>query len=104
MLEKSLGRINSIPTMQIFAGIPTNTQSKSCMLSLTECMSCISKIMHCGLLINMPHCGEVKLWQTDGSAPDEIELEVFYWWNIDSGLFTILVQTCQMDVLPKKWF
>ena len=42
--------------------------------------------------------------QTDGSAPDEIGLGVFQWWNIDSGLFTILVQTCQMDVLPKKWF
>ena len=100
------------------------------MSGISKIMHC--GIREGGILIKMPYCGEVKLWlwgfpsnkhksqchsdqvlfnghnrgkrQTDGSAPDEIGLGVFQWWNIDSGLFTILVQTCQMDVLPKKGF
>ena len=30
--------VNNIPTMQFFTGISRNTQSKSYMLSLTECV------------------------------------------------------------------
>ena len=33
-----IGHVNNIPTMQLFTGIPRNTQSKSYMLSLTECV------------------------------------------------------------------
>ena len=42
--------------MQLFTGISRNTQPKSYMLSLTEFVSFgISKIMHCGVFINMPY-------------------------------------------------
>ena len=34
----SIGRVNKIPTMQFFAGISRNTQSRLYMLSLTECV------------------------------------------------------------------
>ena len=30
--------VNNIPTMHLFTGISRNTQSKLCMLSLTECV------------------------------------------------------------------
>ena len=33
-----LGHVNSIPTMQFFTGISRNTQSKSCIQSLTKCV------------------------------------------------------------------
>ena len=33
----SIGHVNNIPTMQLITGISRNTQSKSYMLSLTEC-------------------------------------------------------------------
>ena len=33
-----IGHVNNIPTMQSFTGISRNTQSKSYMLSLTECI------------------------------------------------------------------
>ena len=33
-----IGHVNNIPTMQLFTGIPRNTQSKCYMLSLTECV------------------------------------------------------------------
>ena len=36
--EQTIGHVNNIPTMQLFTGIPKNTQSKSYMLSLTECV------------------------------------------------------------------
>ena len=32
------GHVNNIPTMQFFTGISRNTQSKTYMLSLTECV------------------------------------------------------------------
>ena len=44
----------NIPAMRCFTGISRNTQSMSYMLSLTECVE-NSKIMHCGILINMPY-------------------------------------------------
>ena len=34
---QKIGHSNNIPTMQFFTGISRNTQSKSYMLSLTEC-------------------------------------------------------------------
>ena len=34
----TIGHINNIPTMQLFTGISRHTQSKSYMLSLTECV------------------------------------------------------------------
>ena len=43
MPSNSLEHVNNIPTMQFFTGISRNTQSG------------ISKIMHCGILINMPY-------------------------------------------------
>ena len=46
-----IGHANNIPTIQFFIGISRNTLSKLYMLSLAE----ISKIMHCGILINMPY-------------------------------------------------
>ena len=33
-----IGHVNNIPTIQFFIGISRNTQSKSYMLSLTECV------------------------------------------------------------------
>ena len=36
--HSSIGHVNNIPTMQFFDGISRNTQSKSYMLSLTECV------------------------------------------------------------------
>ena len=45
---------NNIPTMQLFIGISRNTQSKSYMPSLTD-VSRISKIMHCGIRMNIPY-------------------------------------------------
>ena len=33
-----IGHVNNIPTMHFFTGISRNTQSKSYMLSLTECV------------------------------------------------------------------
>ena len=33
-----IGHVNYIPAMQFFAGISRNTQSKSYMLSLTQCV------------------------------------------------------------------
>ena len=38
IFEETIGHVNNIPTMQIFTGISKNTQSKSYMLSLTECV------------------------------------------------------------------
>ena len=35
---KTIAHVNNIPTMQSFTGISRNTQSKSYMLSLTECV------------------------------------------------------------------
>ena len=49
-----IGHVNNIPKMHFFSGIHRNTQAKSYMLSLTVCVR-ISKIMHCGILINMPY-------------------------------------------------
>ena len=48
------GHVNNIPTMQF----SSNTLSKLYTLSLPECVMCmgISKIMHCGILVNMPYC------------------------------------------------
>ena len=46
--------VNNNPTMHCFTGISKNTQSKSYMLSLTECVWDF-QIMHCGILINMPY-------------------------------------------------
>ena len=37
-IARSIGLVNNIPTMQFFFGISRNTQSKSYMLSLTECV------------------------------------------------------------------
>ena len=34
----TIGHVNNIPKMQSFTGISRNTQSKSYMLSLTECI------------------------------------------------------------------
>ena len=34
----AIGHVNNIPTMQFLSGISRNTQSKSYMLSLTECV------------------------------------------------------------------
>ena len=49
--------VNNIPTMQFFSGISKNTQSKSYMLALTECIWVHgnSKIMRCAILIHMPY-------------------------------------------------
>ena len=53
----------SIPIMQYFTGISRYTQSKLFMLLLSECVWVgISKIMHCGILINMPHWPWIGLW------------------------------------------
>ena len=35
---RTIAHVNNIPTMQFFTGISRNTQSKSDMLSLTECV------------------------------------------------------------------
>ena len=45
--------VNNIPIMQLWGGIPRNTQSKSYVLSLIG----NSKMMHCGILFNMHHYG-----------------------------------------------
>ena len=52
--NSQMGHVNKIPTMQSFTGVSRNTESKSCMLSLTECVW-NSKTMHCGITINIPH-------------------------------------------------
>ena len=39
----SVGHVNNIPTMQLFAGTSRNTQSTSYMLSLTECLGIIKQ-------------------------------------------------------------
>ena len=49
-----IGHANNIAKMHFSTGISRNTQAKSYMLSLTACVR-ISKIMHCGILINMPY-------------------------------------------------
>ena len=49
-----IGHVNNIPTMQFFSGISRNTQSKTYMLRLTECVWEFRK-MHCGILINIPY-------------------------------------------------
>ena len=36
--DEIIGHVNSIPTMQLFTGISLNTQSKSYMISLTQCV------------------------------------------------------------------
>ena len=50
----TIGHVNNIPTMHFFTGISRNTQSKSYMLSLTEC---VWKFRNNELwdLINMPY-------------------------------------------------
>ena len=48
----SLEHINNIPVTQCFTGISRNTQSKSYILSLTECVWNF-QIMHQGILINI---------------------------------------------------
>ena len=58
----AIGHVNNIPTMQFYNGISRNTRSKSYMLSLTE--SGNSKIMHCGILINMPYKWEYQIFMT----------------------------------------
>ena len=50
-----IGHVNNIPSMQLITGISRNTQSKSHMILLTECVSGNPEIMHCGILINMPY-------------------------------------------------
>ena len=50
---KLIGDVNNIPTMHFWSEIPRITQSKSSMLSLTEC-SREFQMMHCGILCNMP--------------------------------------------------
>ena len=47
-----MGHANYIPTMQLFHGISKNAQSKSYWYHWLN-VSGISKIMHCGILINM---------------------------------------------------
>ena len=37
-MQTPIGHVNNIPTMQFFTGISRNTQSKSSMLSVTECV------------------------------------------------------------------
>ena len=46
-----IGHVNEYPRMQFFTGISRNAQSKSFMLSLTDCVSGNSKMMQCGILI-----------------------------------------------------
>ena len=50
-----MGYVNNIPTVQFFTGISRSTPVLiiSCYHLLT--MSGISKVMHCGILINMPY-------------------------------------------------
>ena len=50
-----IGRVNNIPTMQFFTGISRNTQSKSYMLSLTECVWDFQRKLYCGIGIIMPY-------------------------------------------------
>ena len=38
MSDSLKGHLNNIPTMQFFTGISRNTQAKSYLLSLTECV------------------------------------------------------------------
>ena len=38
VLRLPIGHVSNIPTMQFFTGISRNTQSKSSMLSVTECV------------------------------------------------------------------
>ena len=38
LLSLQIGHVNNIPAMQFFTGISRNTQSKSDMLSFTECI------------------------------------------------------------------
>ena len=54
-LNTSIDHVSNIPTMQLFTRIFKKTQSNyiSYITSLT--VSGISKIMHCEILINMPH-------------------------------------------------
>ena len=56
-IQACIGHASNIPKMQFFTGISINTQSKSFMPSLSECVW-DSKIIHCGILINMPYCKE----------------------------------------------
>ena len=46
--------LNNIPIMQFRSGIPRNTQSKHICYHWLS-VSGVSKIMHCGILINMPY-------------------------------------------------
>ena len=52
-----VGMLTTAPQCNFPLGFPENTQSESYILSLT--VSGISKIMHCGILINMPYLSRV---------------------------------------------
>ena len=52
-ISYAIGHVNNTPTMQFFPRISRNTQSKSYMLSLTECVWDFQKI-HCGIFITYP--------------------------------------------------
>ena len=49
-----VGHVNNIPTMQFLTEISKNTQSKLYLCYHWLSVSGISKIMYCGILINMP--------------------------------------------------
>ena len=59
-----MGHVNNIPTMQFFTGISRNTQNLICYHWLSVFGN--SKIMHCGILINMPSPIEIRC--NDGSC------------------------------------
>ena len=57
LFVNAIGHVNNIPTMQSYTGISRNTQSKSYNMLCYYRLSVfeISKIMHCGILINMQY-------------------------------------------------
>ena len=58
-IQACIGHASNIPKMQFFTGISINTQSKS---FSHHCLSVSgnSKIMLCGILINIPYCKETR--------------------------------------------
>ena len=66
------GHINNIPTVKFYTGIYRNAQWKP--YAIIDWVSGISKIMPCGILINMPYWWD----EFKARAPDHDLVEVFW--------------------------
>ena len=64
-----VGNVNNIPTMKFFTGISKNTHSQKLLCYHWLGVSGISRVMHCGILINVPYTnGRTKCHTLPGKS------------------------------------